>query len=733
MLPSRANGEVPGGRAAVGSASAAVDSRRSPSPRRPQPCPAPPLAPTGHLGVKEEANGGGRCLSPPPHRPREPRTRLIPLLLHRVARCRKRLVSIHEVSPFLQFNLYIRRGYRPCHITAAEALGSVFLYFHNESVNILSHVCFAVLFMCLALWPPIPPLFAGVYETVSETDLPGGGAGVALGGSPSTGESAVFGPLGAPAFDPLRQTRAQGTAREQRRPEGRQGMVDPAATVAGNRAHAFLRSGQQDGPRGGYVGVSRALTRLSEMLRETVVALLDALSGGQRHAENGRERASDPVYQTLVPPALALSATFWLSCVYHTFMPCCRTRRGYLQLLQCDVLGVLISITGSAWVYVFRGNPCLSPSVLAAAIVIMTVSSLCALYLLLLAPLDFSFHGFIVGALGLCVDAVAALLLNVWEWLKGDEPAVEGGTEEAVLRCLMDGRCRFRRRILSLFRGDTRACASLSDGKQAVVGVPELMQGGGGGGGDNGWRGAKDDVGRLPAAVSATSQDSAKPTATSRFRAAVFLMHCLMHFVCYLVIIVPKQSGSGSPSFRWLFAWWGSDLSAASVGAVSGYTQGVYYHGMAYFWLFLGGALNVSRQPERLLWAMTRRARAFERRRMEFHGEAVVEEERRWRRAEEGGDGRQPEGTMLNSLLRIAFPFLPRDWSSQHLKEHVLFWWPSAFCYGFTTYILSNRELDFVGNSHNLWHITAGLGALSMLAGAYYDVVEWEMLSLSRC
>ena len=50
------------------------------------------------------------------------------------------------------------------------------------------------------------------------------------------------------------------------------------------------------------------------------------------------------------------------SSAYHSLMPCCRSQAGYFTLLSCDVLSALICMTFSGFSFVFYGDACLSPT-----------------------------------------------------------------------------------------------------------------------------------------------------------------------------------------------------------------------------------------------------------------------------------------------------------------------------------------------------------------------------------
>lgn len=73
------------------------------------------------------------------------------------------------------------------------------------------------------------------------------------------------------------------------------------------------------------------------------------------------------IYMALHPPVTTWIVGFaqWsyvcifvASTIYHLFMPCCRSRGGYVRLISCDVLGALLSITVSAYSFILYGYRC---------------------------------------------------------------------------------------------------------------------------------------------------------------------------------------------------------------------------------------------------------------------------------------------------------------------------------------------------------------------------------------
>lgn len=71
---------------------------------------------------------------------------LAPKVLHPFDGLRPpRLVGYSEVPKFLQFNCYVHGGYRPYPMTLSQALFSSVGYFHNETLNIATHLLPALL------------------------------------------------------------------------------------------------------------------------------------------------------------------------------------------------------------------------------------------------------------------------------------------------------------------------------------------------------------------------------------------------------------------------------------------------------------------------------------------------------------------------------------------------------------------------------------------------------------
>ncbi|KAH9586750.1 AdipoR/hemolysin-III-related [Trypanosoma melophagium] len=75
---------------------------------------------------------------------------------------------------------------------------------------------------------------------------------------------------------------------------------------------------------------------------------------------------------------LILLFIFLCSTAYHLFMPCTRSEKTYRRLMNCDVWGVLTSITGTSWSFLYYGNACsvkwsLHPVILLFALLISFV------------------------------------------------------------------------------------------------------------------------------------------------------------------------------------------------------------------------------------------------------------------------------------------------------------------------------------------------------------------------
>lgn len=65
---------------------------------------------------------------------------------------------------------------------------------------------------------------------------------------------------------------------------------------------------------------------------------------------------------------------FFASSCYHLFMPCCRSAKQYRYLINCDILGSLVSISLSAYTFIVFGNRCLSTWTIALMAGLFTVS-----------------------------------------------------------------------------------------------------------------------------------------------------------------------------------------------------------------------------------------------------------------------------------------------------------------------------------------------------------------------
>ena len=68
---------------------------------------------------------------------------------------RRYLLDITEVPSWLQYNRWVHTGYRRLNQTPLEALGSLF-YFHNETINVWSHLVPSILCGLVLWWKLLP-------------------------------------------------------------------------------------------------------------------------------------------------------------------------------------------------------------------------------------------------------------------------------------------------------------------------------------------------------------------------------------------------------------------------------------------------------------------------------------------------------------------------------------------------------------------------------------------------
>ncbi|KPI85806.1 hypothetical protein ABL78_5134 [Leptomonas seymouri] len=661
-----------------------------------------------------------------------------------VASWRRGTVSIHDVDPWLHFNVFIRRGFRHRLLRKREAIGSMFLYLHNESFNIYSHLLAALLMLSLLLWPPcaavgssggeVGETVAGMQDLYEGTSRSGGG------GAPwaSAAESPLFttggpslsnrrGGVGAstsgrgrediraslpppPSHVPswLRSLHGLATANapastftdsETAAGEGDRGPPDAARSGALGeeiRGHAYVPPGGGASPREVLMRTSgpASSTRSSPSWWSSF-----ALVWNPSHLfslTSTLPADADPHLQlpisvaarlrlSLNPLAWSLLLTFLLSCVYHVFMPCCRSRRGYQLLLQCDVMGVLLSIGGSACAYLTCGMPCASESAMLWATGAVTVSTMLCLYAVVLSPMrnilmdlwdsvSATAQGIVACSLCAAVELVTGAPLPPLPLPtasvsqpprrqqqmpgrrhRGEHHHPDGRAQLPATYRLLLAWLHEHRPLHNTHSSGAAPRASAPPSRTA----PPIGEGCAGG---------------CPATAEPL-QDSAHK------RAIVMGVYCLLHLGIYHWFVYPKSQ----PDF-------------------GGFTQGVHYHNMSYLWLFLGGAANAARFPERVVFHWTRRAAQHARR-------LAAEEAASWwaeelARGADGAGGSPP----------VATPTTPSWWRR--------FSFPRAMI----RYVVSASTLDYVGNSHNIWHLCTTLSALSNVLAVYYDCMEYDLV-----
>lgn len=622
---------------------------------------------------------------------------------------RRGTISIHEVDVWLRFNPYIRRGFRQRHLRRREAVGSVFLYLHNETANIYSHLVMAVLMLALLLWPPRLPLgaageeaagSAGVLSTVYQDARARSSEAQPHRGPATASAGAVRGAAGGGAEVPVWLRGLRGL-REDAAPSGpRKGEEDEGGDAAASAAavRGFVLQGGGASPRellpdvgaasaSGPVAL-RFFSFLSPRLRSAApvpspATGLVAAAAPPPLSLDGRLAAS------LTPLLLGLLATFVLSVGYHAFMPCCRSRRGYQQLLQCDVMGVVFSIAGSAYTYFTCGMPCVTDSVQTTAAVAMVGATGLCVYVLVLAPMWGVLEEWSRLAWAAVKWAAATALATALERATGRplEPApaqgTRGGGAGSGAAHTAPQRSRSTRQtpppphaVLAWVQRHRRL-DSISRAEECARGASE------------------------PAHISA------------RQRAAIVGVYCLMHLGVYLALVHPKSRQD-----------------------MGGFTQGTQYHNAAYAWLFVGGLVNAMRFPESLVFRWTRSAARHTRRVATAEAAAWCAKELvREAAAQAGAAGGTPADARRDPGHRGS-----RSGEAGHTGGSTTpprsslaapGWW-ERLCVPklFVTYVLPASTLDYVGNSHNIWHVCTAMSAASTILAVYYDCMEYDLV---RC
>ncbi|KAG5486729.1 hypothetical protein LSCM1_07983 [Leishmania martiniquensis] len=603
-----------------------------------------------------------------------------------IASWRRGTVSIHEVDAWLRFNPYIRRGFRHRLLRKREAVGSLVLYFHNETFNIASHLAMVALLVMLLLWPPqVPATSSGV-------------------GGPGTYDGEVGDcRLHTAAASPRGPTNGGGSVLSEHQsgaPLSRHRRDDAEVPswlrglhglVAASRA-AAVHSGDDSTP--GYmppcdaaasprhpmsVSAATAAATASVALRFFTFSLGgSAAPSSLGPTLSGPDTAPSPppmsvaarLTLSLTPLLLGFLLTFALSVLYHMFMPCCRSRRGYQQLLQCDVMGVFFAICSSAYTYFSCGMPCADESVQAWSGALMVVATLLCIYVLVLAPMWGVLAELCANAGHLAQWVVAAAMAATLDFLMG-RPLLAAPPCPPLTR--RDGHERDRPPpppdpnagqhplVAWVQRYRCRSSARLS-GALAVRSIVE------------------------PVHVSALQ------------RVAVGGAYCLLHLCVYVTLVYPK--------------------SFADKG---GFTQATHYHSASYAWLFVGGLFNAARFPEVVVFHWTRRAARHARR-------VAAAEEAAWCAEALRRDAAAAE---VSARAAAAAPSSSRGSARSALPPSVkapTLWDRLCVPKRVVTYIVSASTLDYIGNSHNIWHACTVLSALSSILAVYYDCIEYDLV-----
>ncbi|SYZ62902.1 Haemolysin-III_related (plasmid) [Leishmania braziliensis MHOM/BR/75/M2904] len=605
-----------------------------------------------------------------------------------IASWRRGTVSIYEVDAWLRFNPYIRRGFRHRSLRKREALGSLVLYLHNETFNVVSHLAMVVLMALLLLWPPRVTAMS------------------------NSGSGAYFSERS--AGEPFRRHHRA----ETEVPSWLRGLDRRAATPGAaaaetdkDRVQGYVPPGDVAGsPRHVLSDAAAGAATPSSTFRFFAVLLGDLAAPSSPMM---------PVIDTALPPPpmsvdtrLSLSLiplvvlfllTFSLSVLYHLFMPCCRTPRGYQQLLQCDVLGVVFAISGSAYAYFACGMPCAGESAQLWTGALMVVTTLLCIYVLVLAPM----WGVVaeVCALALCLAqwAAAAVIAAVLEFLMGRPLLSAPPCPPPVQRDRHGGRDRQPRPLPpppELHAGQHFLLAWVQRHRHlSSAGLGSAS------------------TASSTAAVASTTADPVPVSA--RQRIAVVGVYCLLHLGVYLALVHPK-----------------------SRPAMGGFTQATHYHNASYAWLFLGGLVNASRFPEVVVFHWTRRA-AHHTRRVAAAEAAALSAEKLRRDAGMTEVDARAAAAASSSLRGSARSHCPSSVgvapesaaqatsvpsTSLPPVTAVTLWDRLCVPKLVVTYVVSASTLDYIGNSHHIWHVCTALSALSAILAVYYDCMEYDLV-----
>lgn len=79
----------------------------------------------------------------------------------------------------------------------------------------------------------------------------------------------------------------------------------------------------------------------------------------------------------------SLTCVFAASSAYHLFMPCCSSNRGYLCLVNCDVLSCMLSITVTGMSFIHYGNRCAGTALTMTSTMMLSASAVALVYLVL--------------------------------------------------------------------------------------------------------------------------------------------------------------------------------------------------------------------------------------------------------------------------------------------------------------------------------------------------------------
>ncbi|CBZ23557.1 conserved hypothetical protein [Leishmania mexicana MHOM/GT/2001/U1103] len=634
-----------------------------------------------------------------------------------VASWRRGTLSIHEVDAWLRFNPYIRRGFRHRFLRKREALGSIVLYFHNETFNIVSHLAMTVLMVLLLLWPPRVTVVSSGGGASDIYAGAGGGDGLytaaaSVGEQGTGGDGAYFGEHAAAA--PFRGRRSEATEV----PSWLRGLHGLAA-ASGATAAVDDNDGAQGcapprdaaaSPRHVLSDAAAGAAMSSPSFRFSPSHAGDsAAPSSPAWIVPGIDTALPPppmgvaarLSLSLIPLVLGLLLTFLLSVVYHAFMPCCRSRRGYQQLLQCDVMGVVCAISGSAYAYFTCGMPCASACVQAWAAALMVVATLLCIYVVVLAPMWGVMADMCARALHLVQWIAAAVIAAGLEFLMG-RPLPSASPRPPLVQ--RGGRDRDR-------QPRPLPPPEHHSGQHLLLAWVQRHR-----------RLSPVRLGDAPTAATTAvaASTSVDPVPLSALqRTLVVGVYCLLHLCVYLTLVYPK-----------------------SRAAMGGFTQATYYHNSSYVWLCLGGLINTTRFPEVVVFHWTRRAARHTRRVAAAEAAARCADELRWDAAMAEMDARGVPAASSSSRgsarpLRASPVDVATELAAQTTAvlstpsppaTAPTLWDRLCIPKLMVTYVVPASTLDYIGNSHNIWHVCTALSALSAILGVYYDCMEYDLV-----